>query len=374
MRRGILPYFTLTLVVLITTLIVWLPFLLRSPNWYGIKIADSNMQYIYRNYDGPLYIVPAKTLYNPALISKLEVELPLSEKYFAAHLPLYPVLIRTFAPFIGYLKSMLFVNLLATILLTNFFYFFVKKFKLTKNPLLLSIVFLFIPKFLVVRSIGAPESLFILLILLSLYFFEQKNYWLAGLFGGLSATTKTPGILLTAAYSLVFLEEFLKTKKINWRWIGISLIPLGLIAVFLLYWLQYNDFLAYFHSGDNIHLYGLFSVFNFQAKWVAFPWIEEVVFYFFLYGLTTVYLFKSQKRSFFYYSLVFFIAIIFVQHRDIPRYSLPLWPMALVAFERFFTDKKFLLVFLFLLPAIYLFAWDFIIYNVMPISNWSPYL
>jgi hypothetical protein len=72
--------------------------------------------------------------------------------------------------------------------------------------------------------------------------------------------------------------------------------------------------------------------------------------------------------------LVFFIAIIFVQHRDIPRYSLPLWPMALVAFERFFTDKRFLLVFFFLLPAIYLFAWDFIIYNVMPISNWAAYL
>lgn len=52
------------------------------------------MQYIYRNYDGPLYIVPAKTLYNPQMIKELGLELALSEKYFAAHLPLYPLLIR----------------------------------------------------------------------------------------------------------------------------------------------------------------------------------------------------------------------------------------------------------------------------------------
>lgn len=373
-RQDILSYFTLTFTVLITTLIVWLPFLLKSKSWYGIKIPDSNMQYLYRNFDGPLYIVPAKTLYQPQAISKLGIELPLSEKYFAAHLPLYPVLIRFFSPVFGYLKSMLLVNLLATILLTNFFYFFVRKFKLTKNPLLLSFVFLFIPKFLVVRSIGAPESLFIFLILLSLYFFEQKKYWLAGFFGGLSTMTKTPGILLFPAFFFVFLEEFLKTKRISWSWFGILLIPLGLTTVFLLYWIQYHDFLAYFHTNAVVPMPYPFSVFNFQAKWVAFPWIEDIVLYFFLYGLTVVYLFKSQKRSLFYFSLIFFIAIIFVQHRDIPRYSLPLWPMALIAFERFFTDKKFLIVFLFLLPSIYLFAWNFIVYNVMPISNWRPYL
>jgi len=309
------------------------------------------------------------------------LELALPAKYFAAHLPFYPFLIRVFADFfnlfsipLAYFKSMIFVNLVSTIFLTLFFYFFIKKFQLSKKPLLLSFLFLFIPKFLVVRSIGAPESLFIFLILLSIYFFEEKKYFLAGIFGGLSTMTKTPGILLFFSYGLVFLEKMVKAKKANWRWIGIVLIPLGLLAVFVLYAFQYGDFFAYFNTGGVVPMPYPFSVFNFRAKWVGTAWIEEMVFYFFLYALTVCNLKDSRYRSFFYFSLVFYTAVIFVQHKDIPRYSLPLWPMALISLEKFFTSKKFLIIFILLLPAIYLFAWNFIIYNIMPISNWQPYL
>ncbi|MFH0979536.1 MAG: hypothetical protein V1803_01150, partial [Candidatus Roizmanbacteria bacterium] len=133
-------------------------------------------------------------------------------------------------------------------------------------------------------------------------------------------------------------------------------------------------FLAYFHSGDNIHLVFPFSVFDFQKSWVGTAWLEDILFYFFLYGLTTFNLKDSKHRSLFYFSLIFFIATVFVQHRDIARYSLPLWPMALIAFEKFFTSKKFLIVFLILLPAIYFYAWNFLGYNVMPIADWRPFL
>jgi 4-amino-4-deoxy-L-arabinose transferase-like glycosyltransferase len=381
MRVNIKSYFTVIFFVLISTFFVWLPFLLKSNFWYGIEIPNSSTQYIYRNFDGPLYIIPAKTFYNKDAIEKIGLELALPSKYFAAHLPLYPFLIRVFAEvfkFFGfslaYFKAMIFVNLAATVFLSSFFYFFIKNLKLSQKPLLLSFIFLFIPKFLVVRSIGAPESLFMFLILLSIYFFEKERYFLAGLFGGLATMTKTPGILLFFSYALVFLEKILKTKKINWQWMGIFLIPLGLLAVFIIYAFQYKDFFAYFHSGDNIHLFYPFSVFNYKANWVGTAWLEEMIFYFFLYGLTVYSLKDSKYRSFFYFSVIFYTAILFVQHKDIPRYSLPLWPMALISFENFFTSKKFLIVFLFLLPAIYLFAWNFIIYNVMPISNWQPFL
>lgn len=332
------------------------------------------MQYIYRNFDGPLYIIAAKTLYNPLAIEKIGLEVPLSPKYFAAHLPLYPILIRLFSGVFGYLKSMIFVNLAATVALTLFFFFFLKKLKLTEKPLVLATIFLFLPKFLVVRSIGAPESLFLLFILTSLYFFEKENYLLAGLTGGLAAITKTPGILLFVAYGLALIERWLKTKKINWRSLGIIFIPLGLLGVFGLYYKQFGDFFGYFHTGGVVPMPYVFSVFNYQAKWVTTAWLEEMIFYFFLYGLTVYSLKKSKYRSFFYFSLVFYLAILFVQHRDIPRYSLPLWPMALVAFEKLFVSKKFQIVFAMLLIAVFLYSWNFIIFNVMPISNWKPYL
>jgi len=362
--RRIYPYLILTFIVLISSLVLWL------------SVGFLN---IYKQYDGPLYVVPAKTFYNPQEIENLHLEMTVPNKYFAAHLPLYPTLIRIMSLIrpigdLRYLKSMVGVNLLATIGLVLFFYYLLKKFKLTKNPMILASVMLFLPRFLVVRSAGAPESLFMLLILLSLFFFEKDKFWLAGLFGGLATMTKTPGILLFAGYGLVFIERMIGEKKINWNWLGIILIPLGLLGVFGIYAIQYKDFFAYFHSGDNIHLVFPFSVFNFQKSWVGTAWLEDVLFYYFLYGLSIFYLKDSKYRSFFYFSLIFFIATLFVQHRDISRYSLPLWPLALIAFEKFFTSKKFLLIGIILLPAIFLFARNFLLYNVMPISDWSPFL
>ncbi|MBI5127466.1 hypothetical protein HZA76_03335 [Candidatus Roizmanbacteria bacterium] len=377
--RRIYPYLILSFIVLISTLILWLPFLVKENNWFDLKIRNSSLLYIYSHYDGPWYIVPAKTFYDPIAIRGLKLESTLPEKYFAAHLPLYPMLIRAVKEVgvfgnLGYLKSMVSVNLLATVGLVIFFYFFLVKFKLTKNPILLVTIFLFLPRFLVVRSVGAPESLFILLILLSLYFFEKGKFWWSGLLGGLAVMTKTPGLLLFAAYGLVFVERWLKDKRINWHWLGILLIPLGLLVVFGIFGKQYGDFLAYFHSGDNIHLVSPFSVFNFQKPWVGTAWLEDVLFYFFLYGLTVVNLKHSKQRSLFYFSSIFFLVLIFVEHRDIARYSLPLWPMAMIAQEKFFSSKKFLIVFLILLPAIYFYAWNFSIYNIMPIADWTPFL
>lgn len=384
MRRDILiPYFTVIGIVLISTLIFWSPFLFRATSWLGLSIPNSNFLYIYRHYDGPLYAVAAKTLYNPSLIERFILDIGFDNKYFAAHLPLYPLLIRLFAPIFNYSKSSIFVNIVSTSILALFFYYFVKQFKLTKNPIVLTSVFLMLPRFLVVRSIGAPESLFILLILLSLFFFEREKYLFAGLFGGLAAMTKTPGVLLFIAYLLVFLEQRFRiplhksfegqASRNDIQKLFILLIPLGLLLVFYFYQIQYKDFFAYFHSGDNIHLVAPYAAFNSQNRWVGTAWLEDILFYFFLYMLSVLFLKDTKYRSFFYFSLVFFIATIFVQHRDIGRYSLPLWLMACIALEKFFTSKKFLIALVILLPAIYLYAWNFSLQNVMPVSDWSSF-
>ncbi|OGK51813.1 hypothetical protein A2966_00295 [Candidatus Roizmanbacteria bacterium RIFCSPLOWO2_01_FULL_41_22] len=373
MNRRILSYFTVIFATLLSTFIVWLPFILKSPQWFGLDFFRQNFLTIYKHYDGPLYIVVAKTFYNPALIENLSLEFIQPTIYFAAHLPLYPVFIRLFSV-IGYLKSMILVNVLFSLFLILFFYYFLTKFNITKKPLLLTAVFMFLPRFLVLRTVGAPESLFLFFIILSIYFFEKKHYLIAGLVGALATMTKTPGILLFVAYCLVFLERYIKTRKIELQWLFITLIPLGLASVFFLYLEQYKDFFAYFHSGDNLHLTSLYSMFNFRARWVGTAWLEDILFYLFIYGLALINLKESQFRSMFYFCLVFFTATIFVQHRDIARYSLPLWPFACIAFERFLTSKKTLLAMLILLPAIYLYTWNFLLYNVMPIANWKPYL
>lgn len=307
-------------VVLLSSIFLYLPFLLQSQHWLGIQIERPNMEYIYRHFDGPLYVVAAKTMYKPEAINNLHLELVTSPNYYAAHLPLYPILIKMFSFLFGYLRSMLIVTLLFSVLAALVFYYILRSLKLSENPLALTIVFLFLPRFFVVRSVGAPESIFLFFILFSLYFFEKKQYLLSGLFGGLSVMTKSPGILLAIAYGLVFIEEYVKTRKIKWEWLGVCLIPAGLLAVFIIYYLQYGDFFAYFNSGDNIHLVSPFAVFNHNHQWVGTGWLEEIVLYFFLYLFTVINLKDTKYRSFFYFGLVFFIATSFVQHRDISRY------------------------------------------------------
>jgi len=245
-----------------------------------------------------------------------------------------------------------------------------------------------------VRSVGSPEPLFILLILSSLFFFEKKNYLLAGLLGGLATMTKTPGILLFPAYILTIIETSLTlfwqaegvsriktdsgqarvTVFFNLKWLYLFLIPLSLLAVFGLYYMQYDDFFAYFHTGGTVPMPYPFSVFNSSAQWVGTAWLEDTLFYFALYLSTAVVLWKSKYRSFFYFSFLFSTSLLFIQHRDISRYSLPLWPLACIAFEHIFTSKKALLVGVILFAGIYMYTWNFLGSNVMPISEWLPFL
>lgn len=371
------PYAIITVVTVISTFVLWIPFIFHFQSINGVHIETPNFQTILKHYDGPLYIIPAKTLYNAHDPLFETHPIGLSTHYFAAHFPLYPLFIRLLAPFIGYLKSMLMVTMIFSVAFFNFFYYFLKKLRITEHPLILTFILLFLtPRFLVVRSVGSPEPLFLFTLIASLFFFIRRQYFYAGILGGVATITKTPGILLFAGYTLWFVEQCMKTRKIEIRWTWILLIPGGLLLVFLLYWRQYGDFFAYFNSGDNIHLiFPPFSVFNFQKNWVGTAWLEEIIFLYFFYliGLCTLHQ-NKMMRPVFYFMLVFFIATILVQHRDISRYSLPMLPFVAMAYEKFFTSRKFLFALVILIPAIYLYVWNFMLYNNAPITDWRPFL
>ncbi len=404
------PFVIIAVVALLSTIILWLPFIFKAQSIHGIQTSGTSFQTVLKHWDGPLYIIPAKSLYNMKSDVLKNSPLGLSPTYFAAHLPLYPLTIRLLAPLTGYPKATVVSTVLASIGLFWFFYFFTKNLKLSQNPLALTLVFMFFtPRFFLTRSVGSPEPLFMLLILASLYFFVGKKYFLAGLAGALAAMTKTPAMILFGAYALYFTAEYMRNKKINYTWLSILLIPAGLFLVFLLYHIQYGDFLAYFHSGDNIHLlFPPYQIFNYQKAWVGTGWLEEVALVYLFYAYTVVHLFPSKElvrdsvgglfsrivvnvisliknvhvsrditdiqKIFFYFSLLFFMAIISVQHRDISRYSLPMLPIALITFEKFFTSKRFLIALAILLPGFFLYAWNMMLWNVAPITDWSPFL
>lgn len=372
----------------VPTFFVWLPFILRLKSFWGIPLSQDGMATIVANFDGPLYLVVAKTLYNLSEISK-NYSFPLPLEYYASHFPLFPLLIRlfSFVPTLGYPYSMLAVTIISSFLSIYFFNKLAKDFFDKKDALFLSLIFSILPaRWLIVRSVGSPEPLFLAAIIASIFYFNRKNYLWAGVWGAIAQATKSPAILLFIAYlaailfpriknlATISLGKFIKQLE-SFSWIPIFLIPISLLAVFTFYAFKFGNFWAYFNSGDNIHLLPTpFQIFNYAAPWVGTFWLEEVIFVYLIAAVGVFKLIRKKMYNFAWFVGIFFLSIIFVSHRDIVRYALPVAPFLIIAFSDTILKKEFKFIIAFLILPIYLFSLAFISQNVMPISDWGPFL
>jgi Gpi18-like mannosyltransferase len=370
---------------LMPTLFIWIPFFLRLPSFWGIPLPTAGMETVVANYDGPLYLVVAKTLYNRALISS-NFQFPLPTEYYAAHFPMFPLLIRLFGIFMNYPYSMLLTTLISGFLAILFFHKLISQYVNKNDALFLTFAFSVFPaRWLTVRSVGSADPLFVAAVIASLYYFKNKNYWGAGLWGLVAQLTKSPGILLFAGFLTYFLIPLFKNKVVlGKKWLDgldiyksypIFLIPIGLIIVFSIYAFTTGNFWAYFYSGDNIHLFfPPFSIFNFSAPWVGTFWLEEIIFIYLIGAIGVIRLFNKREYELASFSSIFFCLTLFIAHRDLLRYSLPLLPFLYVAFHDWLIKREFKIAFILILIPIYLYSLVFISQNVMPISNWTPFI
>lgn len=374
------------LLAALPTLLIWTPFFFRMKSFWTIPLPTAGMATIVSNYDGPLFLVVAKTFYNPELIQSM-FQFPLPTEYYSAHFPLFPFLIKIFSFAFGYPYAMLFVTVASSALAIYFFLKFAEKFIDKKNARWLTFVFAMFPaRWLIVRSVGSAEPLFLATTIASIYYFKEKKYLKAGIWGALAQLTKSAGILLFFAYLMatiapnmvtLFTKEFKTwTGKLNLKKIyPILLIPISLILLFVFYGHQYGDFFAYFNSGDNIHLFfPPFQIFNYSAPWVGTFWLEEIIFIYLIGGLGLAKLIEKKEILLSWFVGIFFVSILFVSHRDLLRYSLPVIPFLISAFSGTLTKKEFKYAFLLIIIPIYLFSLSYISQNTMPISNWTPFL
>lgn len=383
MSKTVNHLIIITFFVIISTFLVWLPHILSLQNFWGLSFKEG-FNTIYRNFDGLEYIVIAKTFYEPGLIAGIPQELPAG--YYAAHFPGFPIAIAALAPLLGYLKSMLFTTILFTVLSAVAFYFLVKNFKLTSNPLLLTLVFLVLPaRWIIVRSVGSPEPMFIFFVILSLYFFLKTTanqtlitsaIWFSAILASLAQLTRPPGALLTFALGIFVIWQAYKQKSIKYAFsfYPFTLVPLTLLSIFYWYSQKYGDFFAYFHSGDNIHLFfPPFQIFNSLQYWVGDIWLEDIVYIFLLGFLGGIMLLKQKLYPLAFFVLTYLIASIFVAHRDISRYTLPAAPFILIAFEKILVSKEFKIALIVLSLALYLYSQNYIINNTAPVSELNIY-
>lgn len=385
MGKKIRKFLPIIIFSLFPTLLIWLPFFLRLESFWSIPLPSEGMATIVANYDGPLYIVVAKTLYNPELVSIFSFTLP--PVYYSAHFPLYPLVIKIVSPLTGFPYATLVVTLLSSVLAVYFFRKLISKYVKGNDVLWITFLFCIFPaRWLIVRSVGSPEPFFIASIIASVYFFKEKKYLSAGIWGALAQMTKSPGILLFVAFVLaIFVSSFKKAamksmdsmpQHINLKktW-PVFLIPLSLMCVFLLYKVSLGDFFAYFNSGDNHHLFfPPFQIFDYSSSWVGTFWLEEIIFVYLLGFLGLIKLYKMGETKLLWFPVIFFITILFVSHRDIIRYSLPIVPFLFVGFSKELVKKEMKYAILLIIIPIYLFSLAYISQNVMPISDWSPLL
>lgn len=366
----------LVLGVVLFSLLVWLPFVLKIqlPGWKmdfseGTKI-------LWQNFDGPNYLIVEKTWYNIEKI-KTGFSNPLPAEYYPAHFPLYPAVISVFDYFLKGPTAMLLATLLGSILLFLMLYRYLTEFGLSKNPLWLCMVFLLFPaRWVAVRSIGSPEPWFLFFIIASIYFFRKERYWTAGMIGFLAMLTKSPAILLLGAYGIFALVESIKKKRVQFKFLPLLIQALAVPALFWFYGARMGDFWAYFHSGDNFHLFWPpFSVFTSGVQaWVGNFWLEDIVWTWLVFGIGIAKLKEKKMNVELYFSGLFFLSTLFVAHRDISRYILPVAPFVLIGWDKLIQKKEFKIVLGILVIPVLLFSWNFLLNNVAPVADWAPYL
>lgn len=362
--------------LIILSVLVWLPFGLRInlPFW-KIDFTEGNIA-LWKNYDGPNYLIVAKTWYDKSEILN-KFSNPLPAEYYPAHFPLYPAIIGFFDMFGSGPNAMLLATFVGSVLCFGMFYLYLRDFGLSKNALWLGIVFLFLPaRFVALRTIGSPEPWFIFFILASVYFFKKEKFWWSGIFGYLAMLTKSPAILLFAAYGLYWLFESIKSKKVLWNYYPLLLIPFAVLDLFFFYWHRTGDFFAYFNSGDNFHLFlPPFSIFAPQGQiWVGNFWLEDVIWTWLVYGMGVLLLWKKNLKIEAIFSAIFFGSTLFVAHRDISRYIIPIAPFLLVGFDKYLQKKEFKIILVVLALPIVLYTWNFLLNNTSPVADWAPYL
>lgn len=386
MKVKLIGFLQIVALSLVPTFLIWLPFYFNLNSFWNIPLPQNGMATIVANYDGPLFLVVAKTLYDPTLINQ-NFEFPLPDIYYSAHYPLYPLLIRVFSLALSFPYAMLAVTLLSSILALYFFKKFIADYVDEKNIIWMMFVFSIFPaRWLIVRSVGSAEPLFIAAIIASVYYFKKEKYLFAGLWGVAAQLTKSPAIILFIAYFLAILIPRMKQKALSTIYedikkvnlihtLPILLIPLSLVSIFAFYGVRYGDFFAYFNSGDNIHLFfPPFQIFNYSQTWVGTFWLEEVILVYLLGTLGFLNLLHKKDYKPAWFVGLFFASILFVSHRDIIRYALPVVPFMLAGWSDLIVKKEFKIAMGVIAIPIYLYSLTYISQNVMPISNWAPFL
>jgi hypothetical protein len=359
-RKEIILLFLLS--ILSSALIV-LFFKFFPPKNLEIHHPHGSNEVIERNYDSPIYIVIAKTLYSPEKLRELNFNhLPVS--YFANHFPLYPLIIRLISVSgINYFLSSLIITWLSSALFTVCFYLFLIKYKLSVNPFKLSLISLFLPpRWLAIRSVPGTEPIFCLLVIICFYLYQERKYFYSALILVFITLTRPPGIIFFFSFMALIFYDYLKSKNkilfftdtIRQKWY-LFFAPISLLGLFYFFQINFGNFFAYFQTGTGTNIALKSFPFAFVTGYNTS--MSEGFFYlFFVYSLAIYLLWRQKRQKLAIFCLIYFIPNFFMVVDDLYRYLIPISAFLLIPFDKYFQHNLFKYVFVFVLIGIFIYT------------------
>lgn len=326
--RRVRPEVLLVLAAVGGSFLVYVPFL-------------SSMATVYRFWDGPNYLTVARTLWdirpdNPLLAYVYH------PSFFASYLPAYPLLVRALSA-IGYQPALLLASVISTVVAVLLFYRLARDVWELSSPGFLSLVFLFLPpRWLLYRSTGATEALYMAFTLASIFFFEKARVGRASVTAGLAALTRISGLMIAPAYALLLLRQR-RYRCLPW----LTLIPAGVFLFFLFCAVRFGDFFAYFSPhGEKLQALVPFGFLPVLFEKGLYHQVEFHILLALVYAVGI-----SRLRPLpvlFSYGLFEFLLHIVLSTEDWSRYFLAMAPFALIVGFRELLDTR---VFRWIFPA-----------------------
>lgn len=346
-------------------------FVLASIILYGYYcfFTPYGMSYVYRNWDGPGYLVVAKTLYNVPLINKINPFPFLAATHYAFQFPGYPLVIRLFS-FIGWNESMIFSSQLFALLFSIALYFLVKEVNPKANALVLAVLSIFYPaRWFIVSHVGSTEPQMMFFITLFMLLVHRKKFFGAGIAMALAQLTKPQGIVFFIGIALWFLFKRRPIKEFA----PYLLIPAALIAVFTVYYFQYGNFWLFLENGafptmqfPPLKVLVATSIMGFPLGfWTG--WLEFVIYNYILYLGGIVLLFEKKLYMFGFVALIYFLPVLSFVQADMARFILPILPFILLGYSDILSKKAVYTTLFLSLPMVFLFTVGYINYNLAPL-------
>lgn len=305
------------------------------------------------------------------------------DRLLIVFMPLYPILVRIFQYIFGsYLTSGLFVSNVCCVFAGYLFYeLALLDYDRKTSMRMLKYLCILPASFLL--SAPLSDSLFLLLSVACIYAMRKNNYLCSGVFGGLAAFTRAPGILLFAPVCFELVGQIIRelpeqrhSEKWAWKTIGKVACMLLIPAGFLLY-LGVNDsvtgnplmFLTYqrehwhqqmgwFFSTAATQMDNALTTFSENQSMVLGLWIPNLLSLFASLGIVTAAQNKLRASNVAYFLAYFLVCMGATWLLSAPRYLTACFPLAMALGA--LTDRKWMdvlaTILCILLLGCYLFA------------------